>query len=87
MKELIAFDDEDSGQMVQRCRSCIEGLKNNFGIFKAALELVPVGEEDVFAVGLECIELKRNIAEFFLRFTIELVDISGGFGVGLKDGG
>jgi hypothetical protein len=38
--------------MMKRSWRCIESLNDNLGIFKAALELIPVSKKDVFTMRL-----------------------------------
>jgi hypothetical protein len=87
LEELMSFDDEHSGEVMEGSGSGLERFEKGFRIFKGRLELVAVCEEDVFAVRLEGVELKGDVAEFFLRRAKEFVDVAGGFGVGLKNGG
>ena len=65
MEELLSFDDEDGGAVRLGQGGCFKGIEQGSGVFKAGLELVAVGEEDVFAVGLEGVELDGDGTDLF----------------------
>ena len=72
------FDDENRGELVLLAGSGLEGFKEAGSVLKGGDELVPVGEKDVFAVGLEGVELEGNMVENLVAGSIELVDVARG---------
>ncbi len=63
MLELGSFDDEDCGEMMAGIGSCAECFEEGRCVFKTGLELIPIGKEDVLAVGFEGVEFEGNVVE------------------------
>ncbi len=87
VEELLSFDDEDGGSVFKGEGGGFKRVEEGGGVFETGLELVPVGKEDVFAVGFQGVEFDGDDGDFFFRLSVEFVDVSGGGCIGLEDVG
>lgn len=61
--ELGPLDDKNGSELVGGGGRGGKSVEESFRIFKRCEKLIAIGEEDVLAVGLECIEFKRDVVE------------------------